>query len=151
MAHYAVVHRLPYTPEQLFGLVGDVERYPEFIPWVTYMRVYNAREPVGGVDQCDAEAGVGFKFLRERFATRVRRDEPAKVITVDLISGPFRRLANRWAFTAEGEGTRIDFDIEFEFRVRLLDAVLRANFDRAVNRLIACFEARAAALYGPKV
>lgn len=131
----------------MFELVGDVEKYPEFIPWITYLRTWNAREE-GGVRLSDAEAGVGFSFLRERFSTSVRRDPAAKTIDVGLLSGPFRKLENRWRFSPDpAGGTRIDFVIDFEFKVRLLDAVLRANFDKAVNRLIACFEDRARQLY----
>ena len=139
---------LPYTPDQLMSLVGDVERYPEFVPWISAMRTWNARDLGEGVDTLDAEAGVGFSFLKERFATRVRRDEAGRQIDVDLLSGPFRKLANRWQFYEDAGGTRIEFDIDFEFRSRLLDGLLRANFHHAVDRLMGCFEDRARALYG---
>ena len=74
LLHHHVTRILPYTPEQLFTLIGDVGRYPEFVPWITSMRTWNLREVGEGVDQLDAEAGVGFSFLKERFSTRVRRD-----------------------------------------------------------------------------
>jgi coenzyme Q-binding protein COQ10 len=112
------------------------------------MQVSNQRSEGEAVSALDAEAGVGFSFLRERFSTRVRRNAAAKTIDVGLISGPFRRLENHWSFKPDPAGTRIDFSIDFEFRVRLLDMLLRANFDRAVGKLIACFEGRAKALYG---
>jgi len=140
---------LPYPPDQLFTLVGDVARYPEFVPWVTRMRVFNAHEEAPGVDVLDAEAQVSFAFLTERFTTRVRRDGPAGQIDVSLIRGPFRKLENRWRFTPQGVGTLVEFEIDFEFSSRLLDALLQANMGRAVNRLISCFEDRALALYGP--
>ena len=140
---------LPYTPEQLFGLVGDVEHYPDFVPWVTAMRTWNARALSDGVTSLDAEASVGFSFLKERFATRVRRDAVNKQIDASLLSGPFKRLLNRWRFLDAGRGcTRIEFDIEFEFKSRLLSTLLTANFASAVERLIGCFEARAEKLYG---
>ena len=140
---------LPYAPDQLFALVGDVMAYPDFVPWITSMRTWNARALEGGVETVDAEAGVGFSFLRERFSTRVRRDPTARQIDVTLLSGPFRRLANRWQFFEVGEGrTRVEFDIDFQFKSRLLEGLLAANFARAVDRLMACFEARAQALYG---
>lgn len=140
---------LPYTPEQLFRLVGDIERYPEFVPWITSMRTWNPRTLGDGVDAVDAEAGVGFSFLKERFGTRVRRNGHERQIEVSLLSGPFRKLENRWRFLDAGHGaTRIEFDIEFVFKSRLLEAVLRANFAQAVEKLIGCFEARARALYG---
>ena len=148
MKHH-VSKLLPYRPEQLFALVGDVTAYPEFVPWITSMRTWNARVLDEGVETVDAEAGVGFSFLRERFSTRVRRDAPSRQIDVTLLSGPFRRLANRWQFFDAGEaGTRIEFDIDFQFKSRLLEALLAANFAHAVDRLMTCFEERARALYG---
>lgn len=147
-AHH-VERVLPYTPGQLFELVGDVRRYPEFVPWIISMRAGEARPDGEGGDVLEAEAGVGFSFLTERFATTVRRDAPARRIDVGLIRGPFRRLANSWRFEDHPRGCRVVFDIDFAFKTRLLDALLVANFDRAVGKLIACFEARAAQLYAP--
>ena len=141
---------LPYEPRQLFDLVGDVERYPEFVPWVLRLHTWNPRADGGGVSLVDAEAEVGFSFIHERFATRVRRDAPALAIDVDLISGPFRRLQNRWRFEPHPQGAELRFSIDFEFKSRLLDALLMANLHRAVTRLVACFEARAKVLYGPR-
>jgi len=146
--HHHVTRILPYAPEQLFRLIGDVDRYPEFVPWITSMRTWNARDLGDGVDQLDAEAGVGFSFLRERFSTRVRRDGVNRQIDVGLLSGPFRKLTNRWRFIPEGEGTRVEFDIDFQFKSRLLEGLLSANFHHAVERLMTCFEDRAKALYG---
>jgi coenzyme Q-binding protein COQ10 len=140
---------LPYTPDQLFALVGDVMAYPDFVPWITSMRTWNARTLEPGVETVDAEAGVGFSFLKERFSSRVRRDANLRRIEVSLLSGPFRRLANRWEFfEAQGGGTRVEFDIDFQFKSRLLEGLLTANFAHAVERLMTCFEARAQALYG---
>ena len=144
---HTLVRILPYTPEQLFALVGDVEHYPDFVPWVTSMRVWNRREEEGGASQLDAEAAVGFSFLKERFSTRVRRDPARCEITVSLISGPFKHLTNRWRFSPHPSGTQIDFLIDFDFRSRLLQTLLAANMQHAVERLIGCFEARAKALY----
>lgn len=146
--HHHVSRVLPYTPEQLFALVGDVDAYPQFVPWITSMRTWNRRVIVEGSDTLDAEAGVGFSFLKERFATRVRRDGINRQIEVNLLSGPFRRLTNRWRFLDDPEGTRIEFDIDFQFKSRLLEGLLSANFHHAVERLMGCFEDRAKALYG---
>ena len=148
MKHHVSKH-LPYASDQLFALVGDVMAYPEFVPWITAMRTWNARDLGEGVETVDAEAGIGFSFLKERFSSRVRRDTPARRIDVTLLSGPFKRLANRWEFfEAEGGGTRVEFDIDFQFKSRLLETLLTANFAHAVDRLMACFEDRARALYG---
>ncbi len=148
MRHHVSKH-LPYQPDQLFALVGDVMAYPEFVPWITAMRTWNARTIADGVETLDAEAGVGFSFLKERFSTRVRRDRPNQQIDVSLLAGPFKHLANRWQFFDAGaQGTRVEFDIDFQFKSRLLEALLSANFTHAVDRLMSCFEARAGSLYG---
>jgi coenzyme Q-binding protein COQ10 len=139
---------LPYTPDQLFALVGDVDRYPEFVPWLTALRTWNPRTIAPGVEGLDAEAQVGFAVVRERFSTRVRRDANLRQIDVNLISGPFKTLANRWRFLPDPAGTRIEFDIDFAFKSKVLQALLAANFHHAVDKLIARFEARAKALYG---
>ena len=140
---------LPYAPDQLFHLVGDVAAYPDFVPWITAMRTWNERKLSDGVEAVDAEAGVGFSFLREKFATRVRRDAHNRQIDVSLLGGPFKKLQNRWRFLDAGHGcTRIEFDIDFVFKSRLLEGLLRANFGQAVDKLISCFEDRARTLYG---
>jgi coenzyme Q-binding protein COQ10 len=146
--HHHVSRLLPYTPDQLFALVGDVERYPEFVPWISSMRTWNARDLGDGCSCVDAEAGVGFSFLKERFATRVRRDAVNRQIDVSLLSGPFRKLTNSWRFLEDEAGTRIEFDIDFQFKSRLLEGLLTANFHHAVERLMGCFEDRAEVLYG---
>lgn len=148
MRHHSLTKVLPYTPEQLFRLVGDVEHYPEFVPWLTAMRTWNATQVAPGLTSIDAEAQVGFSFLREKFATRVLRDEGSREILVSLLYGPFRKLKNQWRFSPDPAGTRIDFSIDFEFKSRLLDGLLAANMEKAVQRLIGCFETRAQRLYG---
>lgn len=148
MRHH-VSKLLPYSPDQLFGLVGDVAAYPEFVPWINGMRVWNLRRLRDGVDCLDAETAVGFAFLKERFSTRVRRDAQGRQIDVSLLSGPFKKLENRWRFLDAGHGcTRVEFDIEFAFKSRILEGLLKTNFAHAVDRLMACFESRAAALFG---
>ena len=148
MAVHRVTRILPYKPDQLLDLVADVRAYPEFVPWVTSMRVWNEREEGPDVTLLDAEAGVGFAVLREKFSTWVRRDANRNVVEVGLIRGPFKHLKNRWEFHPHPDGARLEFMIDFAFKSRMLDMMLSANFDRAVNALIRCFEARARALYG---
>jgi coenzyme Q-binding protein COQ10 len=147
MPIHRVTRVLSYTPEQLCVLVGDIARYPDFVPWITSMRTWNPQVLPDGANTVDAEAQVGFSMLTERFATRVKRDPLNQIVLVSLLSGPFKRLVNEWRFTAHPDGCEIGFMIDFEFKSKLLTMMLEANFDRAVNRLIGCFEARAAALY----
>jgi coenzyme Q-binding protein COQ10 len=136
---HSLTRILPYAPRQLFDLVGDVE---------TRLRTWNRRPDGEGITRLDAEAQVGFSVIHERFTTRVKLDEPALAIDVELISGPFRRLTNRWRFKDHPTGTELTFEIDFEFKSRLLQTLLAANFHRAVARLVGCFEDRAKALYG---
>ncbi len=147
MHHHHVERILPYRPDQLFELVGDVRAYPSFIPWISSIRTGTERRE-DGVDVLDAEASVGFSVIKERFSTRVRRNPTDLKIEVKLLSGPFRQLLNHWSFESHLVGTKIVFDIDFEFKSKMLDLLLRANFDYAVQRLIGCFEDRAKALYG---
>lgn len=148
MKRQALTRVLPYTPDQLFALVGDVAAYPQFVPWITQMRTWNEAQVAPGVTSIDAEAAVGFSMLREKFATRVTRDANSHEITVGLLYGPFRHLRNRWRFSPAPEGARLDFEIDFQFKSRLLDGVLAANMEKAVRKLVGCFEARAKTLYG---
>ena len=139
---------LPYRPDQLFDLVGDVERYPDFIKWLTAMQVSNRREVAVGVTDLDAEAKVKFSIINERFATRVRLDRPNLAIDVSLLSGPFRHLENQWRFRRHPRGAELAFEIDFELGSRLLQGLLGANLDKAVKSLVGSFERRAKALYG---
>ena len=147
MAVHRVTRVLPYTPQQLAELVADVRAYPDFVKWVTSMRVWNLREEAPGVSLLDAEASVGFAFLTERFSTWVRHDRNLPRVEVGLIRGPFRNLKNRWDFNEVPEGTRLEFMIDFAFKSPILNAMLQANFDLAVGKLIASFEAEAARRY----
>ena len=149
MAVHRVTRVLPYQPAQLAELVADVRAYPDFVKWVTSMRTWNPREEAPGVSLIDAEASVGFSFLKERFSTWVRHDRNLPRVEVGLLRGPFRNLKNRWDFHPDPAGTRLEFMIDFAFRSPILNAMLQANFDLAVGKLIASFEAEAKRRYGP--
>lgn len=150
LAVHRVTRILPYTPEQLAALVADVSAYPDFVKWVTTMRIRNQRDESPGVTVLDAEAQVGFSFLTERFSTWVRHDRTVPMVEVGLIRGPFRYLKNRWTFHPDPAGTRLEFMIDFAFKSPILNAMLQANFDRAVSALIGSFEAEARRRYGAK-
>ncbi len=150
LAVHRVTRILPYTPEQLAELVADVPAYPDFVRWVTAMRVWNRRDEAPGITLLDAEAHVGFSFLTERFSTWVRHDRTIPSVEVGLIRGPFRHLKNRWIFHPDPKGTRLEFSIDFAFKSPILNAMLKANFDRAVSALIGSFESEARRRYGAK-
>lgn len=145
---HSLTHILPYRPDQMLALVGDVDAYPRFVPWITALKTWNQHTSSSGAQILDAEAQVGFAFLKEKFATRVTRDPAEGTVSVDLLYGPFKRLQNLWRFSPHPMGTQVDFSIDFEFKSKLLDRLLAANMHHAIERLVACFEARAAELYG---
>jgi coenzyme Q-binding protein COQ10 len=143
---------LPHSPEKLYALVADIERYPEFLPWCLAAR-NNRREqtPTGEIIWSDLV--IGFKLVRERFTSKVTLtpvtgDAPPR-IDVEYVDGPLKYLNNHWVFveTADG-GCEIDFFVDFEFRSRLLQGLIGALFHEAVMRMVRAFEKRADALYG---
>jgi coenzyme Q-binding protein COQ10 len=143
MPTHAEQRVLPYTPEQLFALVADIERYPEFLPWCVGARI---RER--GANVVVADLIIGFRLIREHFTSRVTLDPP-RHIDVAYTEGPFRYLNNRWSFVPVGDGCRIDFFVDFEFKSRVLQKVIEVLFGEAVRRMVAAFEKRARDLYGP--
>ncbi|HYC04812.1 MAG TPA: type II toxin-antitoxin system RatA family toxin [Azospirillaceae bacterium] len=143
MPTHAEKRVLPYTPEQLFRLVAEVERYPEFLPWAVAARI---RRREGNVFWADLV--IGFKMVRERFTSKVTLSEPNRRIDVEYTEGPFHYLNNHWIFEPHPEGTLIDFYVDFEFRNVILQKIIGALFGEAVRRMVAAFEGRAHQLYG---
>lgn len=136
---------LPYTPAQVYDLVADVERYPEFLPWCVACRIRKRETPTNFI----ADLAVGFKMVREQFTSRITL-EPKQAITVEYLNGPFEHLRNTWGFKNAPGGCEVAFFLTFEFRSRLLQAIIGALFEEAVHRMVGAFEARAAKLYGKK-
>ena len=142
MPTHAEIRHLPYSPRQLYDLVADVERYPEFLPWCVAARV-KTRAPALLV----ADLVIGFKMIREKFTSRVVMQDGYR-LDITYTEGPFKYLNNHWIFTPAPEGgTLIDFYIDFEFRSRLLQSLIGALFNEAVRAMISAFEKRAKALY----
>lgn len=143
MATYDRQLPVAHRPEDLFELVADIRRYPDFIKWIKTMCVSHERD-VEGVAHYRGEARVGFAGLTEMFATDVKADRQALTIETRLVRGPFRRLLNDWTFKAQPDGsTLVGFHIDYQFKNPILQALLSANFDRAVNALIGAFLAEA--------
>ena len=145
MPTHAEQRLLPYQPQELFDLVADVERYPEFLPWCKAARV---RQRESEERQIVADLVVGFKMVRERFTSRVDLAPEERVIRVQYVDGPFRYLNNTWQFIDHADGCMIDFYVDFEFRSRVLQKMLQPLFNEAVRRMVAAFEGRAQELYG---
>ena len=144
----AFTRLMPWRPEQLFQIVCDVRRYPDFIPYLGAMRVRDEQTPEPGVSTFKAEASIGYSIFRERFGTAVRSDRNAWSIEANLLSGPFNRLVNRWTFIPQEQGTLVDFFIDMELRPKLLKAVVDANAERVTDKIVRSCEARARQLYG---
>ena len=144
MPTHAEKRHLPYRPDQLFDMVADIERYPEFLPWCVGARIRSRDENV-----IVADLMIGFRMIRERFTSKVTLDRPAHRIDVAYTEGPFRYLDNHWIFEPDGKGgTQLDFYVDFEFRSLLLQKVIGVVFHEAVRRMVGAFEARAKHLYG---
>ncbi len=142
MPTHAEKRLLRYTPEQMFALVADVKRYPEFLPWCVGARIISASETA-----LVADLSIGFKLFRETFRSEVTLERPGHV-HVRYLDGPFKYLNNHWRFTATPSGTELDFFVDFEFRSALLQAVIGTVFNEAVRMMVRAFERRAMQLYG---
>ena len=144
MPHHKETRRLPYSPEQMFNLVADVQSYEKFLPWVTAIRVRSNNDT-----EMVADMLVGFKGLSEKFTSRVEKKRPERV-HVDYVDGPLKHLSNDWQFTPDGEGgVVIDFEVDFAFKNKLFEMLAGQMFDKALRKMIGAFEERAAELYGP--
>ena len=138
------VRQLPYSAEQMFDLVADVGSYPKFLPWVIATRILRA-----DATEMVADMVVGFKAIREKFTSRVMLERPT-ALSVQYIDGPLQDLTNVWAFRPiDEESCEIDFRVDFKFKSRVFETLAGAYFDRAFNKMVAAFEARANELYGP--
>jgi coenzyme Q-binding protein COQ10 len=143
MPRHTETRNIRYSPEQMFDLVADVQRYQEFLPWVAATRVRSNSESL-----MIADLVVGFRSLKETFASRVTKERPRR-IQVDYIEGPLKFLHNNWRFEPDGKGgTDIHFCVDFAFKSRIFETLAGQMFDRALRRMIGAFEARAHELYG---
>jgi len=149
MPVFKIERRVGHRPDAMFDLVADVDKYPLFVPLCEALKVrrrVNAGDD--GIEILVADMTVAYGPLRETFTSRVTLDRPRLHIIAEYIDGPFSRLENHWRFTADGEGTRVSFSIDYEFRSRALALVMGAVFDAAFRRFAEAFEARADVVYG---
>lgn len=129
---------VPYPADLMYAVVSDVEKYPQFLPWVVALRVLSR-----GENRMSAEMVVGYGALRERYTSDVRLDPAERRVDVAQVSGPFKTLENHWRFTPQGEDCEIEFSILFEFKSRLLHGVAGAKFEKVMLKMVEAFEARA--------
>jgi coenzyme Q-binding protein COQ10 len=154
MPAFSTTRRVPFTPRQMFDLVADVERYPEFLPLCEALRV-RKREGTASRPVMICDMTVGYKAIRETFTSRVVLDAGALTVHAgsmpDHPSGPFRKVENRWTFADADGGCEVGFYIAYEFKSLVLQALVGTLFDRVFRRYTQAFEERARVVYGPPV
>ena len=141
---------MPYTARQMYDLVSDVQRYPEFLPWNSAARVLARRPGPDGSEVLEADLVISFKVFREKFGSRATLWPDRNRVEVDYLDGPFKYLRSWWQFADRPEGgCDVEFYVDFEFRNAILQKVIGVVFDEAMRRIVRAFEERAIALYGP--
>ena len=142
MPTHAEKRHVPHSPQEMFALVADIEKYPEFLPWCVGTRV---RTNDGEVVLADMV--IGYKMFREKFTSEVRLSRPDR-IDVAYKDGPFKYLNNHWIFLQEPDGTcTVDFYVDFEFRSKFLQKMIGTVFNEAVKIMVHAFETRADSIY----
>lgn len=145
------IQQSPFSSDQLFDLVADIEKYPEFLPWCRAARIIKHEE-----NSVLAELVISFKTFTESYISRVVMHPPANKgteckIEVEMVQGPFDFLMNHWKFMPEPDGgTKIDFFIDFRFRSKILEKLVGGLFAKANSKMVEAFRQRADAIYGPK-
>jgi coenzyme Q-binding protein COQ10 len=148
MPQYSTKRRVPHAATEMFDLVADVERYPEFVPLCRALKVRQRTSEPNGVEVLVADMTAAYKLISERFTSRVTLDRANLQILVEYLDGPFSRLENRWTFRPTGERScEVEFFISYEFRSRMLALLMGSMFDLAFRRFAAAFEQRADLVY----
>ncbi len=148
MPKFEVVRKVAHSAEDMFALVADIERYPQFLPLCDSL-VVRARREEGEKALLVADMTVAYGMFRETFVTQVTLDRPHLKVQADYLDGPFRHLNSRWIFIPTGErACEVHFWLDYEFRSRMLGALMGTAFDTAFRKFAEAFEARADAVYG---
>jgi coenzyme Q-binding protein COQ10 len=151
MPRFSSKRRVPHSAPQMFDLVADVERYPEFVPLCHSLKVRQRTANPNGTEVVIADMTVSFKLVREAFTSRVTLDRPNLKILVEYLRGPFSNLENRWSFDPKSDDAcDVGFFLSYEFKSRMLAMLMGTMFDTAFARFSAAFEKRADAIYGKK-
>src|SRR5215472_5740161 len=149
MPRFSNKRRVPHNAQQMFDLVADVERYPEFVPLCHALSVRQRNQMPDGTEVVVADMTVSFKLVKETFTSRVTLDRANLKITVEYLQGPFSNLENRWSFEPKGEGAcDVGFFLSYEYKSRMLALLMGSMFDTAFARFSAAFEKRADIIYG---
>ena len=148
MPQFQTRRRVAFTPEQMYALVADIEKYPEFLPLCEALTV-RSRQGNGDGEVLVADMHVGYGAIHERFTTRVTLDPETPHVLAEYVDGPFRHLENRWKFLPAPGGCEVDFFISYEFKNFMLQMLVGAMFDQAFRKFTDAFEDRARAIYRP--
>jgi len=142
--------RVRHSAAEMFALVADIERYPEFVPLCRALKVRRREASAAGLETLIADMEIGYKAIRETFTSRVELNPASLKIRVEYVDGPFSQLENIWSFRDEADGgaSTVEFYIAYEFRSRVLGVLMGSMFDAAFRRFSAAFEARADKIYG---
>ena len=149
MPRHSETKPLPYSAQQMYDLVADVGKYPEFLPWCAAARI-RSREDRGDHEVMEADLVISFKVFRERFGSRVTLWPQDMRIETEYLDGPFRYMKSDWSFKDTDTGCDVSFFVDFEFKNAVLQGIIGVVFNEAMQRIVRAFESRAAQLYGPQ-
>ena len=139
---------LAYKPEQIYDLVADVMRYPEFLPWTAAARIKSRKDLADGRTEMLVDLVISFKVFRERFGSHVVLDAQAMRVDTEYLDGPFKYMKSYWNIAPHADGCEVEFFVDFEFKNAILQAAIGVVFNQAMLRVVKAFEIRAAELYG---
>ncbi|RDI56739.1 type II toxin-antitoxin system RatA family toxin [Microvirga subterranea] len=148
MPTFRTTRPVKHSADQMFALVADVERYPEFLPLCEELRILRRVQSGEGIETLVASMTVGYKAIRESFTSRVALDHPRLQINVEYVNGPFKYLENRWTFRPTASGSDVEFYINYEFKSFALGLLMGTVFDKAFRKFAEAFEERAEIVYG---
>ncbi|MCK5166122.1 MAG: type II toxin-antitoxin system RatA family toxin [Rhodospirillaceae bacterium] len=151
MPTYSEKRLLPFTPDEMFDLIMGVEHYPEFLPWCVATRI-NSKSDNQTSGEMSADMAIGFKSFRETYTSKITFEKPSvenpgHIHVVDS-NGPFKRLETDWIFTQADVGSEVEFNIDFEFRSKMMETLIGKVFNDATKRMVDAFVARGEKLYG---
>lgn len=146
MPTHAEKRIIPFSSKQMYDLVADVESYPNFLPWCAASRIRNVTED-DNKTIVEADLIIAFKVFREKFGSRVSLVPEKFSIDVEYLDGPFKYLNNHWVFSDVEGGCEADFFVDFEFKSKVLQALIGIVFNEAMQRIVKAFEDRAINLY----
>ena len=147
MPTHSETRPLPYTAQQMYDLVADVAKYPEFLPWCSAARIRRTYQ-AGDGKVMEADLVISFKVFRERFGSRVTLFDAQKRIDTEYLDGPFKYMRSDWQFEDTDQGCNVSFHVDFEFKNAVLQGIIGVVFNEAMHRIVRAFEQRAAVLYG---